>query len=256
MIIITGPGRGGTSLIAKLYQQLGFDPGGEWIEGVNAGLEREEIVRANGLIVRDLRVSALSSRAAAERFRREDAVWGQREGAPNRVVASVRRVIETAALRALGRTGEQLELIPWERYDAVVERYAPSLVELSQRLEVAKDPVFCWTLDAWAKAGARIDHVVFCVRDIDATVESRLRAQQVLFKHRGAAKNSFIYGMGLCLAALHDHRLPYSIIQFPDFTDDPERLYDQLRFPRPVARSDFLDAFGATVRKDLVHDHR
>ena len=37
MIVITGPGRGGTSLIASLYRELGFDQGGEWFDDTNAG---------------------------------------------------------------------------------------------------------------------------------------------------------------------------------------------------------------------------
>ena len=38
MIVVTGPGRSGTSLVAQLYRELGFDPGGRWHDDVRARL--------------------------------------------------------------------------------------------------------------------------------------------------------------------------------------------------------------------------
>ena len=53
MLIITGPGRSGTSLLAQFCKDLGFDPGGEWYDGVNAGLEYPVVVRINDAILKE-----------------------------------------------------------------------------------------------------------------------------------------------------------------------------------------------------------
>lgn len=255
MIVVTGPGRGGTSFVSRLYTELGFDTGGEWFESTNSGAEHPDVVRANGLIIQDLRLSVMASKEAGERVRRDaPELVGDASTSPLR--SRIRGLIDAAALKVLGRGGEQLELVPWERYDDVARKYAPDLLAIAESHEVVKDPRFCWTLGAWARAGAPIDHILFCVRNVDAMVESRIKAGHILFKSRGAAKNSFIYGMGLCLAALHDHRIPYNIIQFPDFLDDPAHLYGAMRFPRPVDRDAFMTAFTSLARPDLIHDRR
>ena len=54
MIIITGSGRSGTSFVARLYKELGFDPGGEWYPHSDSGLEELELVRLNELILQEL----------------------------------------------------------------------------------------------------------------------------------------------------------------------------------------------------------
>lgn len=53
MLIITGPGRSGTSLLAQFCKELGFDPGGEWHDGVNAGMEFPVVVRINDAILKE-----------------------------------------------------------------------------------------------------------------------------------------------------------------------------------------------------------
>jgi hypothetical protein len=253
MIVVTGPGRGGTSFISRLYASLGFDTGGEWFDSTNSGGEHPDIVRANGRIIQDLGISVMASKEAADRVRR-DAPELVGDATRPGVRSRIRRVMDAAALRMLGRSGEQLELVSWDRYDEVARAHAPALLALAKAHDVVKDPRFCWTLDAWARVGAPVEHVLFCVRNVDAMVESRMKAGHILFKSRGTAKNSFIYGMGLCLAALHDHRIPYDIIQFPDFLDDPGRLYGVLRFPRPGSRDEFTAAFASLARPDLIHD--
>lgn len=255
MIIITGPGRGGTSLIATLYQELGFDPGGVWIAETRAGLEDDDIVRANGSILRDLRLSVMAGREVSERILRAHGDELE-DTPPPRVRTALRNIIQKAALRALGRDMEQLGLMPWEDFDGVVQRHGPRLLELARTRDVAKDPRFCFTLGAWAAAGVKIEHVLLCLRNVDAMVQSRVKARQIAFRTTGGAKNSFIYGIGLCIAALHDHRISYDIVQFPDFLEDPDALYDKMRFPRPVSREAFDAVFDRVRRDDLVHDRR
>ena len=119
---------------------------------------------------------------------------------------------------------------------------------------VVKDPRFCWTIGAWARAGAQIDHVLVCVRNVRAMVESRLRANHILFKDATEAMNSFIYGTGVLVASLHDYRIPYDMVQFPDFLDWPDELYRKMRFPADVTREEFDRALAAVRRDNLIHD--
>ena len=52
MLVITGTGRSGTTVLAALCQRLGFDPGGAYVAGINAGLEDPEVVAINEDILR------------------------------------------------------------------------------------------------------------------------------------------------------------------------------------------------------------
>ncbi len=254
MIVITGPGRGGTSLIASLYKELGFDPGGEWFDDTNAGFEDAEIVRVNGQMIRDLRLTVMASRDASEKFRREHGREYD-DAPPPRIQTAVRSLVESVALRMLGRQAQQLDLMPWDQISQVTEAYRPRLLELARTRAIVKDPLFCWTLGLWAEAGVPIEHVLLCVRNVDAMVQSRVKAGQVLFRGTGIAKNSFIYGMGMCLATVSDYRIPYDIVRFPDFLDDPEALRNHLRFPRPIGSEEFAAALARISRPELVHDH-
>ena len=47
MIIITGTGRSGSSLLAKLFKELGSPVSGGWSEKINAGLEDPDVVALN-----------------------------------------------------------------------------------------------------------------------------------------------------------------------------------------------------------------
>jgi hypothetical protein len=47
VLVITGMGRSGTSVLAALCRRLGYDPGGTYTEGINAGLEDPDVVAAN-----------------------------------------------------------------------------------------------------------------------------------------------------------------------------------------------------------------
>ena len=51
MLVITGMGRSGTSVLAALCRRLGYDPGGAYVEGINAGLEDPEVVAVNADIL-------------------------------------------------------------------------------------------------------------------------------------------------------------------------------------------------------------
>jgi hypothetical protein len=72
MLIITGPGRSGTSVLALFCKEMGFDPGGEWYDSVDAGLENERVVKINDALRREARETggtAQSLRLYAEEIR-------------------------------------------------------------------------------------------------------------------------------------------------------------------------------------------
>lgn len=50
MLVITGTGRSGTSVVAEICRRCGFDPGGHWDESVNAGREDRAVVKINRAI--------------------------------------------------------------------------------------------------------------------------------------------------------------------------------------------------------------
>lgn len=55
MLIITGPGRSGTSVLAQFCRRMGYDPGGDWHAAVAAGLEDPAVVAINDRLIGELR---------------------------------------------------------------------------------------------------------------------------------------------------------------------------------------------------------
>lgn len=245
MIVVTGPGRSGTSFVARLYRDLGFDPGGVWSEQVNAGLEAPDIVAANEEIIQELGLSTYSPPPLPL-------------GNARKIIASIipyplgmraQRIIQQ--VREL--SGFQVSPIRWKRFNDVVDKYRATLLDLSRPYQVVKDPRFCWTLGVWVAAGVSIGHVLICVRSLDAMVKSRFAAQLTQYTSEEAIKNSFIYGLGLCMMAIYEHGLNHNVVRFPDFLECPEQLYQAMAFPEPVSYDDFLHAFNQLANRELVH---
>jgi hypothetical protein len=66
MLLITGPGRSGTSVLALFCQAMGYEPGGAWHESVDAGLEYPRVVQINDALNRALRETGDAAEALAE----------------------------------------------------------------------------------------------------------------------------------------------------------------------------------------------
>jgi hypothetical protein len=231
MIVITGPGRSGTSLIARIYSDLGFNPGGKWNAAANAGLEDSATWRLNRDIAADLGVSLPVQRP---------------------VPRSVQRVVERfpslgKALRARQMRSERFGVIRWDRFDEVVAKHRDRLIELSEGRTVVKDPRFSWTLGVWLAAGCHIEHVLVSVRDPSASARSRLAVGLADGFGNSALTNVLTYGVGVTVACLAASDTPWNLVRFPAFVDDPDQLYSAARFPVEVPRSDFLAAFDRIV---------
>lgn len=248
MIVITGPGRSGTSILAQLYKELGFDPGGEWVADIHGGLEPPDIVDVNERILDAVGVSPMGAPGGGRaRIRHAGKAL-----VPMRHQASLRR-----ALRRLPWMGAaQPSLMRWENLTETAARFTPELARLAGRYTVTKDPRFFWTLPVWAEANAPIEHVLVSIRDLDATVKSRGRMDSLRFHGESGARNSIAYGLGLTLFALEDHHIPYSLVRFPDFLTDPDTVLTAARFPQPVDEARFREVFREIVRPELVHDPR
>jgi hypothetical protein len=238
VIVITGVGRSGTSFLAQVYRELGFDPGGQWLPAVNAGYEDDEVVSANELVAHDLGLLFLGGP-------RPDPSGSGGGGLLN-------------SLRARGRPAppDQFDTIDPERLQPAVERHRDRLQAVAAAHVVVKDPRFCWTMPVWLRAGAMIDHVVLSTRAMDAVIASRRAAGHLRYRTEAAATNELIYALGVCLAAISEHDVPHSIVRFPHVLDCPELLASTLPLPEAVTPDRIAEAVRSVARRDLVHDWR
>jgi hypothetical protein len=282
MIIVTGLGRSGTSFLARLYAELGFDPGGDWNEAVDAGLEAPDVVRANRAIMWDLgvglpldgdlqrdRLVRMPDGLEARRLVQDDGRTERRglssslvsllprrlrdiaRGRSSWIAASARETVRdpTRRLRVTPR------VVRWDRYPRVVDTHRSRIRSLAQSHQIVKDPRFCWTIGVWAAAGADIDHVLVCTRHLGASIDSRRAANQVAERARHIP-NTMAYGLGLCMAEIHSHRLEHDVVRFPDFLAAPESMFESMRFPASVERERFLQVFHDLADDNRVHDWR
>jgi hypothetical protein len=245
MIVVTGVGRSGTSMIAALYEELGFGTGGRWVESINAGLEDPQVVETNEALMAELNLfgakrtilpvawkRTVKRHVSADRLKRARGVVTRGPHLPSRA---------------------DLRLLDWDRMDGVVEKHRVRLQELSADRPLVKDPRFRFTLEVWLRAQADISHVLLSVRELEAAMRSRVAAGYERDHAGGELRNWLVYGLGLCMDSLHTHRVPFDVVRFPDFLDQPEILFDAMTFPRPVERSRFMAAFKRVARPDMVH---
>jgi hypothetical protein len=251
VIVVTGPGRSGTSFLARLYSELGFDPGGRWEPAVSAGFEDREIVETNLQLAKEMGVSIRERRGG----RTLQALGGAVRLSEGRVKPGVRRPL-ARAVDALRYSRETPDLMRWDSVGDVVARHGERLRSLAKVRQVAKDPRFSFTLRAWLASGAQIDSVVFTIRPLDAMADSRVRVHMYSERARDWARHNYCYGIGLLWTAVTEHRLPVSVVRYPDLLEDPKQLYEQLPMPEPRSKEDFERAFASVYDPSLVHDDR
>lgn len=251
MIIVTGPGRTGTSFLAKLYEGLGFDPGGEWYPSVNAGMEARAFVDTNMAVADMLRLGP-AYRRGGRTARLLNASTRLTEG---RVPDWFRR----RHMRLLNRVrfgSDRPDLLDFDAMDRAVVTYGDKMRELASSRQVVKDPRFCWTLAAWLAAGADVSAIVLTIRPLDAMAESRVRGGFYPKRAKPWAMHNFAYGIGLLLTTAAEYRVPVTILRYPDFLERPDDLYASLPLPEPRSKEAFDAAFAAVYKPDLVHDRR
>ncbi|MGH9170387.1 MAG: hypothetical protein ACRD0Z_05895 [Acidimicrobiales bacterium] len=244
MISITGPGRSGTSVLAALYAELGFDAGGQWSQELDAGYEARDIVAVNKAIGSDLGITMTGKARGPTSFTLPQ---GSALSKISKRYQLHHRLNTLPGLRA-GKLG----LVAWDRFDATVEKHAATVRQLAGERQISKDPRYIYTLPVWLEAGADISHVVVTTRKLDAALASRRDKRLVGFSSDCDAKNSLIFGVGLCLTTCLDHGVAFSLIRFPEFLNDTGALA-ALPLLGDVPRADLDEAVRAVVRPELVH---
>lgn len=251
MIVITGPGRSGTTFLAMLYRELGFDPGGRWNPLLHAGMEARQFSEFNNDLAEALGTVGAPQKGTRSRRSLHHMSSFSAERLPDPLHARL-----DSLLSSLRYHRNAADLMDWTKLDAVVDRYGEEMRELAVSKQVVKDPRFCWTLHAWLASGAAIDSVVLAIRPLEAMAESRIRVGMIPERARTWAMNNFAYGIGLAMAAITQYRVPVEILRFPDFLDNPQDLYDRLPFPEKRSWTEFLTAFEKVHDASLVHDLR
>lgn len=251
MIVVTGPGRSGTSFLAALYKELGFDPGGRYEPAVTAGLEAGDVVRTNLALAEELGTS-IRERRGGRVLAALGTVVRKSEG---RVPPWLRRPF-VSAVDVLRYRKVTPDLMRWDSLPAVVERHGEELRALAKQRTVVKDPRFCWTLRAWLASDAPVEALVLTIRPLDAMADSRVRVRMYSTRARDWGKHNYCYGLGLVLTAAAEYRVPVVPLRFPDFLEDPDELHRVLPLPEPRSAEEFKRAFAAVYAPDLVHDGR
>jgi hypothetical protein len=260
VIIVTGPGRSGTSVLAQLYQQLGFDPGGRWIPKVNAGFEHGEFWRLNNALAVGVGATMLKAPEAPP------AAAGRAEPPPTTGYRRIVRSVKRRAVKALspspppppskpkgaGNANGRVRMIDWARVPAVVQEHGEEMVRLARETPFVKDPRFIWTLPIWLAAGAEIEHVTITTRAMEEMVASRHAAGQSKFS-AVELRNTLTYGLGVVSAAVYENDVSHSFIRFPDFLHDIDGLYAALKFPSPVDPVLFRETAEKLFDPDQVH---
>lgn len=251
MIVITGPGRSGTSFLALLYRELGFDLKGSWTPRYRAGLEARAFQWTNTELTSALGTAQVERRGGRG-LRRLDGMYQKRQA---RLPEETQKRVE-AVLNNVRYRRDSLDLLDWSKLDAVVDHYGERLRRLSVETQVVKDPRFCWTLPAWLASGATIDALVMPLRTLPAMVDSRIRAGMIPEEGRSWAMNQFAYGIGLVMAATSEYRVPIEVLRFPDFLDEPRQLHQRLPLPEARTWEEFEAAFEKVHDASLVQDRR
>lgn len=254
MIVITGPGRSGTTALAALYKEMGFDPGGEFHPELSAGLEAADVVALNQSVAHELHLTIVGK--ARKRNRLEDFVG---TGLAEVIRARVDRNWLERMYRRYdampGRRARRLRLVEWGDLESVATKLRPQLVAAAERHPLAKDPRFCWTLPVWLAAGAPVEHVIMTSRALDEAIASRSAAGLMSVGTSSTARNSLAYGIGLCLTTCWDHDVPVSVLRFPEFLSRPDELRLRLPLMDDVDPLVFERAVASVLRPDMVHDY-
>lgn len=211
---------------------------------MRAGLEDSRVVELNSRIIRLLGVG-IPTRNAPQ--------WIRNARLP---LPSALRTLVRSRFEVVPEILARRPAVHWERFHGTVDRLGGELVDEATAHQVVKDPRFCWTLPVWAAAGAPLDHVLICLRSVDAVIRSRIRIGHLDPSSWSATKNAFILAAGMCLTAVNDYSLDYDLVRFPRFLDAPRELYEAIRFPEPVSWERFSEALAQVADRARVHEWR
>lgn len=214
MIVVTGPGRSGTSFLAELYRDLGFDPGGAWDKKINAGREQHEIVEVNSKIY--------SAFNAPDNPPPIDNFGAQRWD----LVAAL--ADEYGPL--LHELASRFEVVKDPRFCWTLRIW----------LE-AKAPI-----DHVVVSMRRLD-------EVQASAKLVGMAAKRTTEEANQARSDLVYRVGSLMTTLGDFDVPSTTLWFPGYLADPDALYERLPLPSPVPKERFLKVFRKTLNPKDVH---
>lgn len=215
MIVITGPGRSGTTFLADLYRRLKFDPGGGWDKKIRAGREHHEVVEVNDLLTKELKAPV---------------------GPPPTEPLGAQRWDLVSELA--DRHGERIREIAGSLPVAKDPRFAWTLRVWLE----AKAPIEHVVLTL-----RRVDDL------IGSAHHAGMARPKETIDDWNRARTALVYRIGSAITSVGDYRVPHSILWFPDYLSKPQELYEELVFPSPVSWENFLRAFKKVMKPDLVH---
>lgn len=190
-IWVTGTGRSGTSLIAWILSELGWDMGVKVRPGGKTGYgEAPHVCRTNSQIIVALR---------------EAAPW-----------------IDDPDLNLAFRKPGDPKALPVPPYPVPT----PDLVKkLSKRFEADlnshkgksfKDPRLKATFPIWTAANVLPDHVILCCRNFHETIESEERTGLGMI---GRRPERAAQQLGALFQAILDAKVSYTVVQYPEIKD-------------------------------------
>jgi hypothetical protein len=215
VIVITGPGRSGTSFLARLYLELGFDPGGAWDGKIRAGFEEAETVALNTEICGALQAPMGNPPSAPLGSQRWDLVGDLAKQHRSR----------------LHEIAEKHEVVKDPRFCWTLGVWLEAGVPIEHVV----------------LAFRRVDDV------IESAGHAGMVAMPGSEQERNLMRSVRVYRMGSLVTTVGDYDVANTILWFPKFLSEPDHVYDSLRFPKPVDRASFLLAFERTLDRDLVH---
>ncbi len=221
MVVITGTGRSGTTLLARLYQELGYNVGGgeEWWDEADAGLEPADVNELNLGIMRQL---ALPSGFPGKAFAAK--IWRF----INKLIPKGAKRGVTETIRNSRIVRNNLILNRYSDISKVAEQHKDEIISISKKYEVAKSPTFARALPVWIEAGADIDHVIISARDVESVTKSQERAGFLRYDSFDMGCNHYALLAGMCLSTVVKYDVSFTIMQFPKFVEDHSHLYENL----------------------------
>ncbi len=238
MLVITGPGRCGTSLLARFCQELGCDTGGEWNQEVDAGLEHEQVVRINDILL-----------GVIQGYYKPD----------NRMVSlaeSVRMLFQSDFL--IQKSERKREKIH-QKVNSLLQNHSRDMAGISN--QVIKDPRFTHhpeIIRAWHSVRGDLK-VLLTYRSPEQILESSKRLSVVRPNHLHQS-DVFRQDFANCIEAMLDLDIDFRILLFPYFLKQYDNVYQAfselgLHFDREVGRQVWdrlVDLGKVTASPDFI----
>lgn len=216
MLVITGTGRCGTSLLAEFCRRLGYDVGGSWNRRSNAGLEHPQVVRLN----EGLAVAQAAGEPALEAYLAEQAEAMRQLALP---------VVKDPRFVSLGTAAAWLRVRSDLRWLVCLRPLASSVKSARRYLR-------------GARRGVRREGVPPELRGFGGwTLGDHCRRTR--------------WRLERFAETLREHAAPVATLRFPEFTREPARVVRALGafggLDVPLSRA--RDVWAELVDPDLVH---